>query len=48
MSKKSSKLNEISKMFSEIDIEFKELSNEGINDMINIIKNKIIQDISQM
>ena len=35
-------------MFGEIDIEFKELSNEGINDMINIIKNKIIQDISQM
>lgn len=38
MSKKSSKLNEISKMFSEIDIEFKELSNEGIKDMIAIVK----------
>lgn len=38
MSKKSSKLNEISKMFSEINIEFKELSNEGIKDMIAIVK----------
>jgi len=38
MSKKSSKLNEISKMFNEIDIEFDELNNEGINDMIAIVK----------
>ena len=38
MSKKSSKLQEISKIFSEINIEFDKLSNEGINDMINIIK----------
>lgn len=38
MSKKSSKLNEISKMFSEINIKFDELSNEGIQDMIAIIK----------
>lgn len=38
MSKKSSKLNEISKMFSEINIKFDELSNEGIRDMIAIVK----------
>ena len=48
MSRKSIKLKEISKILSEINIEFDKLSNEGINDMINIIKNKIIQDISQM
>ena len=38
MSRKSSKLNEMSKMFNEIDIEFKELNNEGIRDMIAIVK----------
>lgn len=38
MSKKSSKLQEISKMFSEINIEFNELNNEGIQDMITIVK----------
>lgn len=38
MSRKSSKLNEISKMFSEINIKFDELSNEGIKDMIAIVK----------
>ena len=38
MSRKSSKLNEISKMFSEINIKFDELSNEGIQDMIAIVK----------
>lgn len=38
MSKKSSKLIEISKMFEEINIDFDKLSNGGINDMINIIK----------
>lgn len=38
MSKKSSKLIEISKMFSKIDIKFDELSNEGIKDMIEIVK----------
>ena len=48
MSKKSSKLQEISKIFSEINIEFDKLSNEGINDMINIIKNKKIVDMPQM
>lgn len=38
MSKKSSKLEEISKMFSEINVEFNELNNEGIHDMITIVK----------
>lgn len=38
MSKKSSKLKEISEMFDEINIEFDELSNEGIKDMITIVK----------
>ena len=38
MSKRSSKLIEISNMFSEIDIDFNNLSNEGITDMITIIK----------
>ena len=38
MSKKSSKLNEISKMFNQINIKFDELSNEGIKDMIAIVK----------
>ena len=38
MSRKSSKLNEMSKIFNEIDIEFKELNNEGIRDMITIVK----------
>ena len=40
MSKKSSKLVEISEMFDKIEIDFKQLSNGGINDMINIIKNQ--------
>lgn len=38
MSKKSSKLVEISEMFDKIEIDFKQLNNGGINDMINIIK----------
>lgn len=38
MSRKSSKLQEISKMFNEINIEFNELNNEGIHDMIRIVK----------
>ena len=38
MSKKSSKLNELRDMFEEININFDELSNEGIKDMITIIK----------
>ena len=40
MSKKSSKLVEISEMFDKIEIDFEQLSNGGINDMINIIKNQ--------
>lgn len=38
MSRKCSKLNEISKMFDAIEIDFEQLNNEGINDMITIIK----------
>ena len=38
MSKKSSKLMEISKMFDEINFNFDELSNDGINDIITIVK----------
>lgn len=38
MSKKSSKLVEISKIFDKIELDFDKLENEGINDMINIIK----------
>lgn len=38
MSKKSSKLMEISEMFDKIDINFKELNNKGISDIITIIK----------
>lgn len=38
MSRKSSKLNEISEMFNKIEIDFKKLNNEGIKDMIGIIK----------
>ena len=38
MSKKSCKLNEISKMFKNLEINFDDLSDEGINDMITIIK----------
>jgi predicted transposase YbfD/YdcC len=38
MSKRSSKLNEIRKIFDEVEIDFKQLGNEGINDMISIIK----------
>ena len=40
MSKKSSKLIEISKMFENIDVDFKTLNSKGINDMITIIKNQ--------
>ena len=40
MSKKSSKLMELSKMFEEIEIDFNQLNNEGIADMIAIIKNQ--------
>ena len=38
MSKKSSKLMEISEMFDKIDINFNELNNQGINDIITILK----------
>lgn len=38
MSKTSSKLKELSKMFNKIEINFEKLSNEGINDMISIIR----------
>lgn len=38
MSKKSSKLMEISEMFDNININFDELSNDGINDIITIVK----------
>ena len=38
MSKKSSKLMELSKMFDKIDINFDELSKEGIQDIITIVK----------
>ena len=34
MSKRSSKLMEISKMFDEINIDFDELSNDEINDIL--------------
>lgn len=38
MSKKSSKLVEMSEMFDKIEIDFEQLKNEGINDMIEIVK----------
>lgn len=38
MSKRSSKLMEISKMFDDINIDFDELSNDGINDIFNYSK----------
>ena len=38
MSKRSSKLKELRKMFEEINFEFEQLNNEGIEDMITIIK----------
>ena len=38
MSKKCNKLKEIGNMFREINIDFDNLSNEGINDMILIVK----------
>lgn len=38
MSKKRSKLMEISEMFDKININFEELNNKGINDIITIIK----------
>lgn len=38
MSKRSSKLMEISKMFDDINIDFYELSNDGINDILTIVK----------
>lgn len=38
MSKKSSKLKEISEIFKEINIDFNKLENKGINDMITIIR----------
>lgn len=38
MSKKSSKLLELSNMFEKINIDFDKLNNKGIKDMINIIK----------
>ena len=38
MSKKSSKLMEISEMFDKKNINFDELNNQGINDIITIAK----------
>ena len=38
MSKKSNKLMEISEMFDKIKINFDELNNQGINDIISIVK----------
>ena len=38
MSKRCSKLDQINEMFKNIEIDFNKLSNEGINDMITIIK----------
>ena len=38
MSKRSSKLMEISNMFDEINVDLNELNNKGIKDMITIIK----------
>lgn len=38
MSKKSSKLMEISEMFNKVNINFEELNNEGINDIITIVR----------
>ena len=38
MSKRSSKLMEISNMFDEINVDLKKLNNKGIKDMITIIK----------
>lgn len=38
MSKRSNKLMEISKMFDEININFDELNNNGINDILSIVK----------
>ena len=38
MSKRSSKLMEISNMFDKINIDLKELNNEGIKDMLTIVK----------
>lgn len=38
MSKSSKKLKEISEMFNDIDVDFEQLSNEGIKDMIIIIQ----------
>lgn len=38
MSKKSSKLNEISEIFEEINIDFNLLDSKGIDDMITIVK----------
>lgn len=38
MSKKSSKLIEISEIFDKININFNELSNQGIKDIITIVK----------
>ena len=48
MSKRSSKLMEISNMFDEINVDLKKLNNKGIKDMITIIKNKMILGINQM
>ena len=48
MSKKCSKLVEISKMFEDINIDFDKLDSKGIDDMINIIKKQKIIDMYQM
>jgi len=38
MSKKCGKLAEISKMFENLELDFEKINNEGIEDMITIIK----------
>lgn len=46
MSKKCGKLSEISKMFENLKFDFEKIDNEGIKDMMEIIKSKKTQDIS--
>ena len=48
MSKKCSKLKEIRDMFNEISINFENLNNEGIKDMILIVKKQKIRDMHQI
>lgn len=42
MSKKSSKLEQMSQVFKKLNINFEKLGNKGINDMIEIIKSKMM------